>query len=164
MTEPDEARIAWNACAAARFEDEENGNPLGLPQGMPNFDDFKDGYRAGAAASEARIKELEAELKDTEQDLHDYSVELGRPTSALNKGHRESVLIGQQMSAERIKELEARVAELEDMVSRYLIQMSDMINRLKERHPEDFVWLKDGDEPTDEDAYGWWCQGWGERR
>ena len=60
-----------------------------------------------------RIKELEAELKDTEQDLHDYSVELGRLTSALNKGHRESVLIGQQMSAERIKELEARVAELE---------------------------------------------------
>ncbi len=57
-----------------------------------------------------RIKELEAELKDTEQDLHDYSVELGRLTSALNKGHRESVLIGQQMSAERIKELEARVA------------------------------------------------------
>ena len=73
-------------------------------------------------------------------------------------------LAGAAASADRIKELEARVAELEDMVSRYLIQMSDMITRLKERHPEDFVWLKDGDEPTDEDAYGWGCQGWGERR
>jgi len=66
--------------------------------------------------------------------------------------------------AARIKELEARVAELEDMASRYLIQMSDMLTRLNERHPEDFVWLKDGDEPTAEDAYGWGCQGWGDPR
>lgn len=66
--------------------------------------------------------------------------------------------------ADRIKELEARVAELEDMASRYLIQMSDILTRLKERHPEDFVWLKEGDEPTAEDAYGWGCQGWGDPR
>ena len=73
--------------------------------------------------------------------------------------------------AERIKELEAKVAELEeanaaleDMASRYAIQMSDMLTRLNERYPEEFVWIKEGDEPTAEDAYGWGCQGWGERR
>lgn len=76
----------------------------------------------------------------------------------------EAYRAGAAASAERIKELEARVAELEDMASRYLIQMSDMLTRLNERHPEDFVWLKDGDEPTAEDAYGWGCQGWGDPR
>ena len=63
MTEPDEAHRAWDECATARFEDEMNGNPLDLPQGMPNIVDFKDGYRAGAAASEARIKALEEALR-----------------------------------------------------------------------------------------------------
>ena len=65
MTKPDEAHRAWDECATARFEDEMNGNPLDLPQGMPNIVDFKDGYRAGAAASEARIKVLEEALKDS---------------------------------------------------------------------------------------------------
>ncbi len=59
MTEPDEVYAAWEACACDRYEDEENGNPLGLPQGMPNFADFRDGYRAGQAASAERIKALE---------------------------------------------------------------------------------------------------------
>ena len=69
MTEPDEVHIAWGACAAARYDDEENGNPLGLPQGMPNFEDFRDGYRAGAAASAERIKELEAEARELNEAL-----------------------------------------------------------------------------------------------
>jgi hypothetical protein len=63
VTEPDEAHAAWEACACDRFEDEQNGNPLGLPQGMPNIDDFKDGYRAGQAASAERIKALEEALE-----------------------------------------------------------------------------------------------------
>jgi len=62
MTEPDEVYAAWEACACDRYEDEENGNPLDLPQGMPNFADFRDGYRAGQAASAERIKALEEEL------------------------------------------------------------------------------------------------------
>jgi len=69
MSEADEVHIAWGACAAARYDDEENGNPLGLPQGMPNFEDFRDGYRAGAAASAERIKELEARVAELERQL-----------------------------------------------------------------------------------------------
>jgi len=65
MTEPDEAYTAWDTCACDRYEDEENGHPLGLPEGMPNFADFRDGYRAGQAASAERIKALEEALKDS---------------------------------------------------------------------------------------------------
>jgi len=46
----------------------------------------------------------------------------------------------------RVKELEEANAALEDMASRYAIQMSDMLTRLGERYPEDFVWLKEGDQ------------------
>lgn len=109
MTEPDEAllhaREHWaTICDEDGFPEVAEAYRRGVNDESLATDALF--YRAGAAASAERIKELEAELKDTEQDLHDYSVELGRLTSALNKGHRESVLIGQQMSAERIKELE----------------------------------------------------------
>ena len=53
---------------------------------------------------------------------------------------------GAAASAARIKTLEEANAALEDMASRYAIQMSDMLTRLGERHPEDFVWLKEGDQ------------------
>lgn len=46
----------------------------------------------------------------------------------------------------RVKKLEEANAALEDMASRYAIQMSDMLTRLGERYPEDFVWLKEGDQ------------------
>ena len=71
MTEPDEAHAAWEACACDRFEDEQNGNPLDLPQGMPNFADFRDGYRAGQAESAERIKALE-EVAQNLIALFDY--------------------------------------------------------------------------------------------
>ena len=53
---------------------------------------------------------------------------------------------GAAASAARINALEEANAALEDMASRYAIQMSDMLTRLGERHPEDFVWLKEGDQ------------------
>ena len=87
-TEPDEPRIAWNACAAARYDDEENGNPLGLPQGMPNFEDFRDGYRAGAAASAERIKELEARVAELKAALKPLSeCEIPEESDSLPDGY-----------------------------------------------------------------------------
>ena len=53
---------------------------------------------------------------------------------------------GAAASDARIKALEEANAALEDMASRYAIQMSDMLTRLGERYPEDFVWLKEGDQ------------------
>ena len=53
---------------------------------------------------------------------------------------------GAAASEARINALEEANAALEDMASRYAIQMSDMLTRLGERHPEDFVWLKEGDQ------------------
>ena len=86
--EPDEAHIAWGACAAARYDDEENGNPLGLPQGMPNFEDFRDGYRAGAAAFADREEKLKVALADTLSGL-EYIREFHGPLYGVGWGRFE---------------------------------------------------------------------------
>ena len=71
---------------------------------------------------------------------------------------------GAAASADRIKALEAENAALQDLAGRLRVEMSDMLTRLKEEYPDEFVGLEDGDEPTDEDAYGWGCQEWGDPR
>ncbi|MEN9419858.1 MAG: hypothetical protein RI988_3479 [Pseudomonadota bacterium] len=87
--EPDEVYAAWEACACDRYKDEENGNPLGLPQGMPNIDDFKDGYRAGQAASAERIKALEEEIAAMQEIPGNLRVEMSDMLTRLHELHPE---------------------------------------------------------------------------
>jgi hypothetical protein len=67
MTEPDEA-LLWARERAAQWQDE-GGGEAGPAYRRGDLDfllgEEVEGYRAGAAASEARIKELEAALKDS---------------------------------------------------------------------------------------------------
>lgn len=72
MTEPDEA-LLWARERAAQWQDE-GGGEAGSAYRRGGLDfllgEEVEGYRAGAAASEARIKVLEAALADTLSGLN----------------------------------------------------------------------------------------------
>jgi len=53
---------------------------------------------------------------------------------------------GAVASAERIKELEAENEAMQELAGRLQCEMSDTLTRLNERYPEEFVWLKEGDQ------------------
>ena len=85
MTEPDEA-LLWARERAARWQDE-GGGEAGPAYRRGDLDFFLgdevEGYRAGSAASAARIKELEAALQrlvnasePVEEYTHEVAIEL----------------------------------------------------------------------------------------
>lgn len=71
MTEPDEA-LLWARERAARWQDE-GGGEAGPAYRRGGLDfllgEEVEGYRAGAAASAERIKELEAEVRELKEAL-----------------------------------------------------------------------------------------------